>query len=91
VTGPGGRSGQQSLGRPPQGGVPGDRRAGVVLREALPVGTWRGSSEGKAYEVTVVPFHELAEAAWEQLEGEAERVVHVRGRRAATVVRVPVP
>jgi hypothetical protein len=60
---------------------------GVVLNEALPVGTWRGAVKGKSYEVTVTPFARLARAVWSEVEAEAERVAHVRGREGAVVVR----
>lgn len=60
---------------------------GVVLHEALPVGTWRGVGKGKGYEVTVMPFAALAKAVWGEIEAEAERVAHARGRQGAAVVR----
>ena len=64
---------------------------GVVLHEALPAGIWRGATKGASYEVTVTPFHTLSKAAWAEVETEAERLAHVRGRRTASVVRLPVP
>ena len=60
---------------------------GVVLHQALPVGTWRGAAKGTSYEVTVAPFAPLAAAIWAEVEMEAQRVARARGRQSATVVR----
>ncbi len=60
---------------------------GVVLREALPVATWRGVAKGRRYEVTVTPFARLANAVWAEIEAEAERVARVRGHDSAAVTR----
>lgn len=59
---------------------------GVVLHEALPVGTWRGAGKGSRYQVSVVPFRPLADPVWAQIEAEAGRVARSRGRRSAAVV-----
>ena len=59
---------------------------GVVLHKALPVGTWRGAARGRRYEVTVAPFARLTKAVWAEVEAEAVRVAHVRGRGDAVVV-----
>ncbi len=59
---------------------------GVVLHEARPVGTWRGTARGKRYQVKVSPFGRLTKATWADIEAEAERVAHVRGHEEATVV-----
>lgn len=59
---------------------------GVVLHEAVPVGTWRGSAKGKRYEVKVEAFSKLTKAMRADIEAEAERVAHVRGHETATVV-----
>ena len=59
---------------------------GVVLHEALPVGTWRGAAKGKRYQVRVAAFAPLTKAVWADIEDEAERVAHVRGHEAAEVV-----
>ena len=74
---------------------PGHRKAvfpviggpGVVLHQALPVGTWRGAAKGTGYEVTVAPFAPLAHPIWAEIEVEAQRVALARGRQWATVVR----
>ncbi len=58
---------------------------GVVLHEALPVGTWRGTAKGKRYQVRVEPFSRLTKATWADIEEEAERVAHVRGHESAAV------
>jgi hypothetical protein len=60
---------------------------GVVLHEALPVGTWRGAAKGARLEVTVAPFATLPEAVWTEIEAEAERAAMARGRKDAAVVR----
>ncbi len=60
---------------------------GVVLHEALPVGTWRGVAKGRRYQVTVAPFSTLPPGTWAEIEVEAERVAHVRGHESATVVQ----
>ena len=60
---------------------------GVVLHQALPVGTWRGTAKGKRYEVRVAAFARLTKATWADIEAEAERVAHARGHETATVVR----
>jgi len=60
---------------------------GVVLNEALPVGTWRGAARGRRYEVTVAAFATLDKAVWADIEAEVERVAHVRGHDVATMVR----
>ena len=60
---------------------------GVVLHEALPVGTWRGAAKGRRYEVTVSPFAALTEAVWAEVGAEAERVARVRGHQGAAVLR----
>ncbi len=59
---------------------------GVVLHGALPVGTWRGAAKGKRYQVRVEAFSKLTKAVWADMEGEAERLAHVRGHEAAEVV-----
>jgi len=59
---------------------------GVVLHEAVPVGTWRGAARGGRYQVTVSPFGAVPAAVWAEIEAGAERVAHVRGHQAATVV-----
>ncbi len=59
---------------------------GVVLHEALPVGTWRGAAKRRRYEVTVAAFATLSKATWADIEAEAERVAHVRGHEAVAVV-----
>ena len=59
---------------------------GVVLSEAVPVGTWRGAAKSKRYDVTVEPFGKLSKAVLAQVEAEAERLAHVRGHSSATVV-----
>ena len=59
---------------------------GVVLHEALPVGTWRGAARPGRYQVTVAPFTTLGRAIWAQVEVEAERVARVRGHPAAALV-----
>lgn len=59
---------------------------GVVLHEALPLGTWRGAAKGKRYEVKVEAFSRLTKAVRADIEAEAERVAHVRGHETATVV-----
>ena len=59
---------------------------GVVLHEAIPVGTWRGTAKGKRYEVRVTAFSPLTKAVWADVEVEAERVAHVRGHESAEVV-----
>jgi hypothetical protein len=58
---------------------------GVVLHEAIPVGTWRGTSRGKRYEVTVEPFGRLSRAVLAEVEAEVERVARVRGHERASV------
>jgi hypothetical protein len=60
---------------------------GVVLHEAVPVGTWRGAAKARGYEVTVAPFERLAKAVWAEVEAEAERVARSRGRQPAAVIR----
>jgi len=60
---------------------------GVVLHEALPVGTWRGVAKGKRYQVSVAAFAKLTKAMWADVEAEAERVAHARGHEAAQVER----
>jgi hypothetical protein len=59
---------------------------GVVLHEALPVGTWRGAVKGKRYEVKVAAFSRLSKAVRAEIEAEAERVARARGHETATVV-----
>jgi hypothetical protein len=59
---------------------------GVVLHDALPVGTWRGAAKARRYEVTVAPFATLPKPVWSQIEAEAERVARVRGHQVAAVV-----
>ncbi len=59
---------------------------GVVLHQAVPAGTWRGSAKGKGYEVTVTPFGRLGKAVWAEVEAEAQRVARARGRPSATVI-----
>jgi Winged helix DNA-binding domain len=59
---------------------------GVGLHEARPVATWRGAAKSRRYEVTVTPFTTLTKVVWAEIEAEAERVAHVRGRQAAAVV-----
>ena len=63
---------------------------GVVLHEAMPVGTWRGTAKGGRYEVTVAPFATWPKAVWTEVEAEAGRVARVRGREAAAVVQIAV-
>jgi len=58
---------------------------GVVLSDALPVGTWRGAAKGKRYEVKVTPFARLPKATISQLEGEAERVALARSHETVSV------
>lgn len=73
---------------------PSDRKAvfptlggpGVVLHEALPVGTWRGARRGRRYEMTLAPFATLTKAVWAEVEVEAVRVAHVRGHGDAVVI-----
>lgn len=60
---------------------------GVVLHEAAPVGTWRGAAKGQGYEVTVSPFGRFGKAVWAEVEAEAERVAHSRGRQPLEVIR----
>ena len=60
---------------------------GVVLHEALPVGTWRGAARRGRYHVTVAPFATLTRAIWAEIEVEAERVARVRGHQTAAVVQ----
>lgn len=43
---------------------------GVVLHEAIPVGTWRGAVKGKRFELTVAPFGTLRKAVWAEVEAE---------------------
>ena len=59
---------------------------GVVLQEAAPVGTWRGSVKNRRYELRVAAFRRLTKATWAEIEAEADRVAHVRGHDGATVV-----
>ena len=59
---------------------------GVVLHEALPVGTWRGAAKGRRYQVKVSAFVTLTKGMWAGVEAEAQRVALVRGHQAATVV-----
>ena len=59
---------------------------GVVLHEAVPVGTWRGAAKGSRYQVRVAAFGTLTPAAWAAIEAEAGRVARVRGLRRADVV-----
>ena len=59
---------------------------GVVLHEALPVGTWRGAAKSRRYEVTVTPFAKVTKTVWAAIAAEAERVAHARGHQAAEVV-----
>jgi hypothetical protein len=59
---------------------------GVVLHQAVPVGTWRGAAKGKRYEVKVEAFSRLTKAVRADIEAEAERVAHVRGHETTTVV-----
>ena len=59
---------------------------GVVLHEALPVGTWRGAAKGRRYEVKVAAFATLTKATWAEIEAEANRVAHVRGHETVAVV-----
>jgi hypothetical protein len=61
---------------------------GVVLHEAVPVGTWRGVAKGRRYQVGVTPFATLTRAIRADIEAEAERVAHVRGHGAGAVVEV---
>jgi hypothetical protein len=63
---------------------------GVVLHEAIPVGTWRGAAKGQRYEVTVEPFTTLKKPVWREVENEAGRVGRARGRQAATVDQIAV-
>lgn len=63
---------------------------GVVLHEAIPVGTWRGAAKGKRYEITVEPFTRLTKAVWREVEDEAGRVARARGRQGATAVQIAV-
>jgi hypothetical protein len=58
---------------------------GVVLHEALPVGTWRGAGKGKRYAVTVEPFGRLPKPVRTLVEAEADRVGRVRGHAEAPV------
>lgn len=58
---------------------------GVVLHEALPVGTWRGAAKAGRYEVTAAPFAALPEPVWSRIEAEAERLAHVCGHPVAAV------
>jgi hypothetical protein len=60
---------------------------GVVLHDALPVGTWRGAAKGRRYEVTVSPFARLTKATWGEVEAEADRVARVRGHEGAAVAQ----
>ena len=53
---------------------------GVVLHEAVPVGTWRGAAKAGRHEVTVAPFTTLTKGVWREMEAEARRVARVRGR-----------
>ncbi|MDQ3463100.1 MAG: winged helix DNA-binding domain-containing protein [Actinomycetota bacterium] len=62
---------------------------GVVLHQALPVGTWRGAVKASRYVVTVAPFAPLTKATWAEIEAEAERVAQVRGHQEASVVEAP--
>lgn len=59
---------------------------GVVLHEAIPVGTWRGAAKGKRYEVTVAPFARLSKAVMAELEAEAQRIARVRRYESGPVV-----
>jgi len=59
---------------------------GVVLHQAVPVGTWRGAGKAKRYVVTVEPFGKLGRHVRAAVEAEAERVAHVRGHQGADVV-----
>jgi len=65
---------------PPLGGP------GVVLHQALPVGTWRGAAKGRRYQVRVAEFAPLTRTMRAGIEAEAERVAHVRGHEAVVVV-----
>ncbi len=80
---------------------PADRKAvyptlggpGVVLQEACPVGTWRGTAKGRRYQVRVTPFASLTKVALTkavraEIEAEAERVAQVRGHEAGAEVEV---
>jgi hypothetical protein len=62
---------------------------GVVLHQALPVGTWRAAAKARRYVVTVAPFAPLTKATWAEIEAEAERVAQVRGHQEASVVEAP--
>jgi len=59
---------------------------GVVLHEAIPVGTWRGAAKGNRYQVTAEPFAKLSKAVRTAVGAEAERVARVRGHETANVV-----
>jgi Winged helix DNA-binding domain len=63
---------------------------GVVLHEAIPVGTWRGAAKGKRYEVTVEPFGRLSKAMMAELEEEAQRIARVRRHQSGCVVQARV-
>ncbi|MEN3273457.1 MAG: hypothetical protein V7636_2218 [Actinomycetota bacterium] len=58
---------------------------GVVLSDAVPVGTWRGAAKGKRYDVKVTPFLKLPKATVAEVEEEAQRVARVRGHEVASV------
>lgn len=59
---------------------------GVVLQDAVPVGSWRGAAKGKRYAVTVEPFGaRLAKATVGAVEQEAQRVAVARGHEEATL------
>lgn len=58
---------------------------GVVLRDAIPVATWRGAGKGTRYAVTVESFGRLPKAVVGAVEAEAQRVARVRGHDEASV------
>ena len=58
---------------------------GVVLRDAMPVGTWRGAAKGKRYVVTVELFTRLPKSLTGTIEAEAQRVAIARGHAEASV------
>jgi hypothetical protein len=57
---------------------------GVVLHQAIPIGTWRGAAKGKGYEVIVSGFGRIAKKVLAEVEAEADRVAKVRGHTGLT-------
>jgi hypothetical protein len=58
---------------------------GLVLVDGEPAASWRGSTKGKRYELTVEPLRALKPKERAAVDDEAQRVAHVRGHEAATV------